>query len=119
LIARPHSAAGPIVRPSETGHNGENEMAMPIQRFETATIGGWPCITHDGKAWRFGAAYQNLSTAKLADKLNAIVDKINDINTEWVMVETNSGTFGAEEACRVQGNGDPVRSTYYIDEQVG
>lgn len=94
-------------------------MAMPIQKFETATISGWPCITHDGKAWRFGAAYQNLSTAKLADELNAIVDKINKINDEWVMVETNSGTFGSEEACRVQGNGDPVRSTYYIDEQVG
>lgn len=52
---------------------------------------------------------QEYARLEAADKLEA---KIKRIDAQWVMVDTNDGTYGAIEAQRLIGTGDPKFATW-------
>ena len=45
--------------------------------------------------------------------------RIKTLEASWVLVETNDGTYGADEAYRCVGSGDPRYADYRIYVQVG
>lgn len=48
-----------------------------------------------------------------------IQKEINELLAVEVCVETNDGTYGAAEACRCVGTGDPAFATRNVYETVG
>ena len=55
---------------------------------------------------------------KTATKTN-LEQRARELSTTWVLVATNQGTYGAAEACRKVGTGDPRHADCNIYEQVG
>jgi hypothetical protein len=51
--------------------------------------------------------------------MNELQKAAKELANSWVLVATNSGTFGAAEAHRAVGCGEPRFATVRIYEQVG
>lgn len=51
--------------------------------------------------------------------MNTDSSDITLLSNEWVLVATNSGTYGAAEAARKCGTGDPRFADHRIYERVG
>lgn len=49
----------------------------------------------------------------------AAFNAVEELADAEVLIETNEGTFGAEECCRVTGTGDSKFGNYSVYEQVG
>jgi hypothetical protein len=45
--------------------------------------------------------------------------EIRDLERVEILIETNEGTFGESEACRMVGTGDPAFATRRVYERVG
>lgn len=56
------------------------------------------------------------TSTKTRSEIQAEIDTLSNVEH---LVETNSGTFGATEACRKVGSGDPMFATRNVYETVG
>lgn len=54
----------------------------------------------------------------MTDTIESLREEIRDLERVEHMIETNSGTFGAQEACRKVGTGDPMFATRNVYETV-
>lgn len=51
--------------------------------------------------------------------ISNIQTQIEELANREILVETNDGTYGAQEACRCVGTGDPAFATYRVYQRVG
>lgn len=57
-----------------------------------------------------------MSASKSRTEIQA---EINTLSSVEYLIETNDGTYGATEACRKVGSGDPMYATRRVYETVG